>query len=80
MKKYVHARLDPEERACLEELKKATGETESALVKRGLRLVHEHEVRRRRPALRIAGRFVGKYRGGPKDLSTGRKHLQDFGE
>ena len=78
MKNYVHARLDREARAQLDELKKATGETESALVKRGLRLVHE-QVRPRRSALEVAGRLVGKYSGGPKDLSTNKKHLDDFG-
>ena len=79
MKKYVHARLTPEERARLEELKKATGETESSLVKKGLRLVHEHELRARRSALDVAGRLVGTYRGGPRDLSANQKHLDDFG-
>ena len=79
MKHYVHARLGPEERAQLDELKEATGETESALVKQGLRLVHERAVRSRRSALDVAGRLVGKYRGGPNDLSTNRKHLDDFG-
>ena len=79
MKKYVHARLAPGERALLEELKRATGETESALVKKGLSLIHERERRTRQSALDLAGRFVGKYRGGPRDLSTNKKHLDDFG-
>lgn len=79
MKAYVHARLGPADRDRLAELKQATGETDSALVKRGLQLVHEREVRRRRSALDVAREFVGKYRGGPADLSTNRKHLDDFG-
>ena len=79
VKTYVHARLSPEERAQLEELKKATGETESRLIKRALRLVHEREVRSRRSVLDVARAFVGTHRG-PKDLSTGRKHLEGFGE
>lgn len=80
VKAYVHARLDPEDRARLDELKRITGETETALVKKGLRLVHEHEVeaRRTRTALEIAGRLVGKYRG-PSDLSTNKKYLDDLG-
>lgn len=78
MKNYVHARLGAEERAQLEELKRATGDTESALIKRGIQLVHEREVRSRRSVLDVAGRIVGKHRG-PKDLSTNRKHLDGFG-
>jgi predicted DNA-binding protein len=78
MKKYVHARLDPETRARLDELTKATGETESALVKKGLRLVHE-QLRSRQSALDLAADLVGKYRGRIKDLSTNKKHLDDLG-
>ena len=79
MKQYVHARLAPEERARLEDLKRLTGQSESALVKQGLRLVHEREVSARRSVLDLAGRLVGRFRGGPRDLSTNRKHLDDFG-
>lgn len=80
MKTYVHARLDPGDRARLDELKQVTGETETALVKKGLRLVHEREVqgRRKRSALEVAGKLVGKYRG-PSDLSTNKKYLNDLG-
>jgi hypothetical protein len=78
MKRYVHARLGRDERRLLDELKKTTGQTESALVKQGLRLVHER-ASGGRSALDTAGRLVGKYRGGPPDLSTNRKHLDDFG-
>ena len=78
MKNYVHARLGPEERVQLEELKAATGETESRLIKRGLQLVHEREVRARRSVLDVAGSIAGKYRG-PRDLSTNTKHLDGFG-
>jgi hypothetical protein len=80
MKTYVHARLDSEDRARLDELKQLTGETETALVRRGLRLVHEREVQphKQRTALQIAGKLVGKYRG-PSDLSTNKKYFDDFG-
>lgn len=80
MKTYVHARLDPGDRARLDELKQVTGETETALVKKGLRLVHEREIqgRRKRTALEVAGKLVGKYRG-PSDLSTNKKYLDDLG-
>jgi Ribbon-helix-helix protein, copG family len=79
MKAYIHARLDEEERAALEELKQKTGQTESELVRRGLSLV-EQEERRRRSALDLAGRTVGRFTKGPRDLSTNRKHREGFGE
>jgi hypothetical protein len=49
-------------------------------VKKGLRLVHERELKARRhgTALEIAGKLVGKYRG-PSDLSTNKKYLDDLG-
>lgn len=63
----------------LEQLKHVTGRTESELVRRGLQLVAEEEGRRR-SALELAGRSVGRFKKGPKDLSTNRKHLEGFGE
>jgi hypothetical protein len=80
MKRYVHARLGAEERAQLEELKKITGKSETALLKQGLQLVHEREVHSRRSVVDLARKYVGKYRGGPPDLSTNRKHFDDFGQ
>jgi len=79
VKTYIHARLDPEERAALDELRRKTGQTESELVRRGLRLVTDEE-RRRRSALDLAGRSVGRFKKGPRDLSTNRRHLDGFGE
>lgn len=79
MKIYIHARLGREDRSVLEKLKHVTGRTESELVRRGLQLVAEEEGRRRN-ALELAGRSVGRFKKGPKDLSTNRKHLEGFGE
>ena len=79
MKAYVHARLGREERTALEELKAKTGESDSDLVRRGLALVALEE-RRKRSALDLAGPSVGRFRKGPRDLSTNRKHLEGFGE
>jgi hypothetical protein len=78
MKGYVHARLGKEDSAVLEELKRATGQSESQLVRRGLRLMREH-LTRRRSALEVARASAGKFKGGPKDLSTNKKHLDGFG-
>ncbi len=79
MKTYIHARLGEDDRVVLERLKRSTGRTESEIVRRGLRLVAEEEGRRR-SALDLAGRSVGRFRKGPRDLSTNRKHLEGFGE
>ena len=79
MKGFIHARLGEKDRAVLEELKHATGRTESEIVRRGLQLVAD-EQGRRRGALELAGRSVGRFRKGPKDLSANRKHLDGFGK
>jgi hypothetical protein len=79
MKPYVHARLSDDDRLMLERLKRSTGRSESELLRRGLRLVAEEEGRRR-SALELAGRSVGRFKKGPRDLSTNRKHLAGFGE
>jgi hypothetical protein len=79
VKAYIHARLWKEDRAALEELKKTTRQTESEIVRRGLQLVTQEE-RRRRSALDVAGPGVGRFKKGPRDLSTNRKHLAGFGE
>ena len=79
MKAYIHARLDEEERAALEELKRSTGQTASEIVRRGLQLMVAQE-RQRRSALQLAGPSVGRFKKGPRDLSTNRKHLEGFGE
>ena len=44
MKDFIHARLDKEEKSLLDELKQATGETASALVKKGLRLIYQMKI------------------------------------
>ena len=78
MKAYIHARLGPADRTALDALKATTGQSESEIVRRGLLLVTQEE-RRRQSALEIAGRSVGRFRKGPRDLSTNRKHLEGFG-
>ena len=79
MKPYIHARLGERDRAALEKLKRTTGQSESEIVRRGLHLVAQEE-KRRRSALDLAGRSVGRFKTGPRDLSTNGKHLEGFGE
>ncbi len=80
MKNYVHARLDREHQKILKELKKKTGETESTLVKKGLRLIYQKGVQPTKSALEIAGDLVGKYSSGLGDLSTNKKYMKDYGK
>ena len=79
MKAYIHARLSEEDRIILDRLKRVTGRTESQIVRHGLKLVAEAE-ERRRTALALAGRSVGRFKNGPKDLSVNKKRLDGFGE
>ena len=79
MKKYIHARLSPEDRAMLDDLKQSTGRTESDIVRRGLQLVAQ-ETGKQPSALDLAARSVGRFKEGPRDLSTSKKHLEGFGE
>jgi len=79
MKTYIHARLTMGDRAILEDLRKATGCSESELVRRGLRLALK-ELNRKQSALELAGSSVGKFKRGPRDLATNQKHLEGFGK
>jgi len=78
VKSYVHARVGKEDRALLDSLKRSTGRSESDLVRRGLRLVAK-ELRGRRSARELAGPSVGKFKRGPRDLSTNKNYLDGFG-
>jgi len=79
MKSYIHARLSREDRVLLDELKAKTGDSDSEIVRRGLRLVRE-SVAPGPSALDLAGASVGKFTRGPKTLSTDPSHLDGFGE
>jgi len=76
---YIHARISADDRAMLEELKRATGRTESEIVRRGLALVAKQDAQQR-SALKLAGRSAGLFKKGTRDLSTNKKHLESFGE
>jgi hypothetical protein len=79
MKAYIHARLGREDRAVLDDLKRSTGRSGSEIVRRGLQLAAE-EARRRRSALDVAAPCAGRFKGGPRDLSTNRAYLEGFAE
>jgi hypothetical protein len=79
VKTYIHARLSREDRSVLERLKAATGRTESDLLRLGVRLA-ARELAGHPTARDLAGTSVGRFGGGPKDLSRNRRHLDGFGE
>ena len=79
MKDYIHARIGHEERMFLKELREVTGENESSLIKKGLRLVYQREVKEKKSALELAKGVVGCFASGLRDLSTNKKHLEGYG-
>ncbi len=80
MQQHVHARLDAKDRSRLEIVKKATGASESELIRQGLSLVYEQTQQKHLSALDLAGDSVGKFKSRHKDLSTNKKHLRGLGK
>lgn len=78
VKTSIHGRLRKEDRAILEELKKATGRSESELIGEALRRIWR-DLQRGRGALDVADTSSGRFAGGPQDLSTNKKYLAEFG-
>lgn len=79
MEGFVHARLSKEDLSTLKRLRKATGNSTSDLIRKGLRLL-QSELDLRASALDRAGTSAGKFHGGPHDLATNKKHLDGFGQ
>jgi hypothetical protein len=76
MKATVQARLDDESQAALRQLTRRLGWSPSRVVREGLRLMADHYGTTPRKR-KIVG--MGEFRGGPPDLATNRKHLEDLG-
>jgi hypothetical protein len=75
MKAMVQARLDRETQAVLERLVKRHGWSMSRVVREGIRLIGQRQAAAVRP--RLIG--IGMFEGGPTDLSTNKKYLEDLG-
>lgn len=71
----VQARLDRETQAVLERLVKRHGWSTSRVVREGIRLVEQRQAAVVRPRLID----IGMFEGGPTDLSTNKKYLEDLG-
>lgn len=76
MAKIAHARLDDDTHQLLIELSRATGESESELIRRGLEALAQTLPRRRKP--KIVG--LGKFASGLADLGSNKAHLSGFGK
>lgn len=71
----VHARLDPETRRTLDRLRRATGLTDSELIRRALKAFVERESGTARRS--IIG--LGEFESGVPDLASSKEHLTGFG-
>jgi hypothetical protein len=73
--KIVHARLDPETQHILARLRRSSGLTDSALVRRALRILAVTELRT--GSVRVIGQ--GEFESGVDDLGSNARHLDGFG-
>jgi hypothetical protein len=73
--KIVHARLDPETQRLLARLRRSSGLTDSALVRRALRTLAATELRK--GSVRVVGQ--GEFDSGVDDLGSNERHLEGFG-
>jgi hypothetical protein len=76
MAKTARARLDDETEALLKALSRATGQSESELIRMGLESLSEKLARKRRN--RIIG--LGKFASGVRDLGSNKRRLTGFGK
>lgn len=80
MKEMIQARLNKEDQSLLKELEVTTGQSVSSLIKEGLRLVYEKEVKGTQSALDVAQTHVGRLTAPFTDLSLHKKHLKGYGK
>ncbi len=77
MKTTVQARLDEESEATLKQLTRRLGWSPSQVVREGLRLMAKHHGVGAKRKRNIIG--LGQFKGGPPDLATNKKYLEDLG-
>jgi hypothetical protein len=76
MARSIQARLDAEADALLRRLKRATGLSDSELVRRGLEALAQAQPGG--SAERVVG--VGQFDSGVDDLGSNKRHLRGFGK
>jgi hypothetical protein len=77
MKGTVQARLDEEAQAALDQLTRQLGWSPSRVVREGLRLMVRHHSTPKKGKRKIIG--MGEFSGGPSDLATNKKHMENYG-
>jgi hypothetical protein len=77
MKATVQARLDEESQAALHQLTRQLGWSPSRVVREGLRLMVRQHSTPGTSKRKIIG--MGEFSGGPSDLATNKKHMEDYG-
>lgn len=77
MKTTVQARLDEESQAALKQLTKQLGWSPSRVVREGLLLMAKQQGANPKRKRKIVG--LGQFAGGPPDLATNKKYLDDLG-
>ena len=75
MNKLVQARLDPATAELLARLRRATGENDSEIVRRGIAALSQTLPRARTRRIHGLGRFASKV----ADLGSNKRHLSGFG-
>lgn len=78
MKATVQARLDEGSLAALKQLTRELGWSPSRVVREGLILMAQHHGPRLKRKRKIVG--LGQFAGGPPDLATNKKYLDDLGQ
>jgi hypothetical protein len=78
MKTTVQARLDEESQAALNQLTRQLGWSPSRVVREGLRLMVRQHSALKKGRRKIIG--MGEFSGGPSDLATNKKHMEDYGQ
>lgn len=78
MKTTVQARLDEESHAALRDLTRRLGWSPSRVVREGLRLMAQQHGTDSKKKRKIIG--LGEFEGGPPDLATNKKYLDDLGQ
>ncbi|HVT98723.1 MAG TPA: hypothetical protein VHE33_14565 [Acidobacteriaceae bacterium] len=77
MKTTVQARLDEESHAALRQLTRQLGWSPSRVVREGLLLMAQQHGTAHKRKRKIVG--LGQFSGGPPDLATNKKYLDDLG-
>jgi len=75
----IHVRLDSKEKQGLEQLKKSTGKSISALIREAVSSLCQKKLKKKKTGKDFR-EFAGIFASGYTDLSTNKKHMEGYGE